>query len=89
MFLSLFLFFVSYRLWHVNLQEFPPKSKLDRETYGDQNSTFTKSHIEQSLDGLTVEEVTNYYQMNHISDLRVKSKNIGYFRLWRRKGCSY
>lgn len=87
MFLSFFLLLVSY--WHVNLQEFPPKSKLERETYGDQNSTITKSHIEESLDGLTVEEVTNYYQMNDISDLRVKSKNIGYFRLWRRKGCSY
>lgn len=58
-YLFLFYFLVSYRLRHVNLQEFPPKSKLDRETYGDQNSKITKSHIEQSLDGLTVEEVTN------------------------------
>lgn len=39
------------------LQEFPPKSKLDRETYGNQNSTITKSHIEERLDGLSVEEV--------------------------------
>ena len=39
------------------LQEFPPTSKLDPEVYGDQNSTIAKEHIENNIDGLTIEEV--------------------------------
>ncbi|MQL94640.1 hypothetical protein Taro_027298 [Colocasia esculenta] len=38
------------------LQEFPPTSKLDPNTYGDHKSTITASHIENHLDGLTVDE---------------------------------
>ncbi|KAI9184830.1 hypothetical protein LWI28_001473 [Acer negundo] len=38
------------------LEEFPPTSKLDRELYGNQNSTISAIHIESNLDGLTVDE---------------------------------
>ncbi|XP_024025452.1 probable linoleate 9S-lipoxygenase 5 [Morus notabilis] len=38
------------------LQEFPPRSKLDQEVYGDHTSTITEQHIENNLDGLTVTE---------------------------------
>jgi hypothetical protein len=38
-------------------QEFPPASKLDPIVYGDQASTITKEHIENSLDGLSIYEV--------------------------------
>jgi linoleate 9S-lipoxygenase len=40
------------------LQEFPPKSNLDQELYGNQHSKITKEHIISYLDGLslTVEE---------------------------------
>jgi hypothetical protein len=40
------------------LQEFPPKSKLDSKLYGDQNSTITEEHIKDSLDGLSIDEVS-------------------------------
>ncbi|KAM7481473.1 hypothetical protein LguiB_006056 [Lonicera macranthoides] len=38
------------------LKEFPPTSKLDPKVYGNQNSSITKNHIENNLDGLTIEE---------------------------------
>ncbi|KAK7255644.1 hypothetical protein RIF29_29059 [Crotalaria pallida] len=41
------------------LQEFPPQSKLEAATYGDQNSTISKEQVEVNLGGLTVEEALN------------------------------
>ncbi|KAK9139788.1 hypothetical protein Scep_009469 [Stephania cephalantha] len=38
------------------LEEFPPTSKLDPDIYGDQSSQITREHIEEKLEGLTVEE---------------------------------
>ncbi|KAK7357486.1 hypothetical protein VNO80_16774 [Phaseolus coccineus] len=38
------------------LQEFPPVSKLDPEVYGDQASSIRAIHIENSLDGFTINE---------------------------------
>ncbi|KAJ6359790.1 hypothetical protein OIU77_003903 [Salix suchowensis] len=45
------------------LEEFPPKSKLDRELYGDQNSKITEEHIQNSLDGLTIDEAIRNNRM--------------------------
>ncbi|KAL2490537.1 Linoleate 9S-lipoxygenase 1 [Abeliophyllum distichum] len=50
------------------LQEFPPTSKLDPNLYGEQTSTITKGHIENKLDGLTIDEAikTNkLFILNH------------------------
>ncbi|KAL9304343.1 hypothetical protein ACSQ67_021606 [Phaseolus vulgaris] len=38
------------------LQEFPPKSKLDSQLYGDNTSTITREHLEPNLGGVTVEQ---------------------------------
>ncbi|KAK9083902.1 hypothetical protein Scep_030373 [Stephania cephalantha] len=38
------------------LKEFPPKSKLDPEVFGDHTSSITKKHIENNLNGLSVDE---------------------------------
>lgn len=38
------------------LTEFPAKSGLDPETYGDHTSSITNDHIEKNLDGLTVDQ---------------------------------
>ncbi|KAL2332253.1 hypothetical protein Fmac_019834 [Flemingia macrophylla] len=38
------------------LQEFPPRSKLDSNVYGDHTSQITKEHLEPNLEGLTVDE---------------------------------
>ncbi|KAI8547990.1 hypothetical protein RHMOL_Rhmol07G0237600 [Rhododendron molle] len=39
------------------LQEFPPTSNLDPRVYGNQNSAITGDHIENNLDGWTIEEI--------------------------------
>ncbi|CAN0897124.1 Linoleate 9S-lipoxygenase 1 [Linum grandiflorum] len=38
------------------LQEFPPKSKLDSNVYGNQDSSITEEHIKTGLNGLTIAE---------------------------------
>ncbi|GAU50604.1 hypothetical protein TSUD_410140 [Trifolium subterraneum] len=38
------------------LQEFPPKSKLDRQLFGDNTSTVTKEQLEPNMGGVTVEQ---------------------------------
>ncbi|WJX92139.1 Lox2p [Trifolium repens] len=38
------------------LQEFPPKSKLDNQLYGDNTSTITKEQLHPNMDGITVEQ---------------------------------
>nr|KYP63639.1 Lipoxygenase [Cajanus cajan] len=38
------------------LQEFPPKSKLDSQLYGDNTSTIAREQLEPNLGGLTVEQ---------------------------------
>ncbi|XP_014501040.1 linoleate 9S-lipoxygenase-like [Vigna radiata var. radiata] len=38
------------------LEEFPPRSKLDTQAYGDHTSIITKEHLEPNLGGLTVEQ---------------------------------
>ncbi|RHN39357.1 Linoleate 9S-lipoxygenase [Medicago truncatula] len=38
------------------LQEFPPKSKLDTQLYGDNTSTITEEQLQLNMDGVTVEE---------------------------------
>ena len=43
------------------LQEFPPKSKLDSQLYGDNTSTITKENLEPNLGGLTVEQVNSHF----------------------------
>ncbi|VFQ98737.1 unnamed protein product [Cuscuta campestris] len=50
------------------LQEFPPKSKLDPNVYGDHTSKITKENIQGRLDGLSVEEAiknNRLFILNH------------------------
>lgn len=41
------------------LEEFPPTSKLDPETYGNHKSSITSAHIKKNLEGLTVDQALN------------------------------
>lgn len=45
------------------LQEFPPTSKLDPKVYGNQNSAIREEHIENNLNGQTVDQVLNTLHM--------------------------
>ncbi|KAG8097881.1 hypothetical protein GUJ93_ZPchr0013g37042 [Zizania palustris] len=50
------------------LTEFPPKSTLDPSKFGDQTSTITAAHVENNLDGLTVQqamESNRLYILDH------------------------
>ncbi|XP_043721257.1 probable linoleate 9S-lipoxygenase 5 [Telopea speciosissima] len=50
------------------LEEFPPTSKLDPNVYGNQNSSITKDHIEEKLNGLTIDEAikkNKLFILNH------------------------
>ncbi|CAA2958865.1 probable linoleate 9S-lipoxygenase 5 [Olea europaea subsp. europaea] len=61
------------------LQEFPPTSKLDPNLYGDQTSTISGGHIENKLDGLTIDEAirTNkLFILNHHDALMPYLKRI-------------
>ncbi|XP_047955083.1 probable linoleate 9S-lipoxygenase 5 isoform X2 [Salvia hispanica] len=54
------------------LQEFPPKSNLDTQLYGNQGSKITWDHIKNGVDGLTLEEAleTNrLFILNHHDSL--------------------
>ncbi|XP_042031042.1 probable linoleate 9S-lipoxygenase 5 [Salvia splendens] len=54
------------------LQEFPPKSNLDTQLYGNQSSKITWDHIKNGVDGLTLEEAlgTNrLFILNHHDSL--------------------
>ncbi|KAI3445331.1 hypothetical protein Pfo_001996 [Paulownia fortunei] len=54
------------------LQEFPPRSNLDPKVYGSQTSTITWNHIQNQLDGLTIDEAikTNrLFILNHHDSL--------------------
>lgn len=44
-------------MFYIQMQDFPPVSKLDRNVCGKQDSAITKDHIERNLEGLTVDEV--------------------------------
>ncbi|GAU50191.1 hypothetical protein TSUD_408790 [Trifolium subterraneum] len=39
------------------LSEFPPKSKVDSQLYGDNTTTITKEHLEPYMDGINIEQV--------------------------------
>ncbi|KAA8536607.1 hypothetical protein F0562_029085 [Nyssa sinensis] len=45
------------------LQEFPPTSNLDPKVHGNQCSSISKRHIENSLDGLTLKEAIENKQL--------------------------
>ncbi|KAL0384812.1 UNVERIFIED_CONTAM: putative linoleate 9S-lipoxygenase 5 [Sesamum radiatum] len=50
------------------LQEFPPASNLDPKLYGNQTSTIAPHHIQNQLDGLTIDEAKKtdrLYILNH------------------------
>lgn len=50
------------------LQEFPPKSGLDPEIYGNQNSSITREHIDKNMNGYSVEkaiESNRLYILDH------------------------
>ncbi|KAG5626141.1 hypothetical protein H5410_011359 [Solanum commersonii] len=61
------------------LKEFPPTSKLDPKVYGDQTSNITREHIQNQLDGLTIEEAIKANQLfilNHHDTLMPYMRQI-------------
>ncbi|CAI9102208.1 OLC1v1000442C2 [Oldenlandia corymbosa var. corymbosa] len=54
------------------LKEFPPRSKLNPEIYGKQDSTITREQVENMLDGLTVDkamETNRLFILDHHDSL--------------------
>lgn len=45
------------------MQEFPARSKLDTQLYGDNTSTVTKGHLEPNMGGVTVEQVITQFNV--------------------------
>ncbi|KAL8162695.1 hypothetical protein V2J09_014184 [Rumex salicifolius] len=46
-----------------SLEEFPPVSKLDPSTYGNQNSTITRELVENNMDGFTIDQAIKSHRL--------------------------
>lgn len=51
------------------MQEFPPKSKLDSQLYGDNTSKITKEQLEPNMGGVTIEQVITQFSTSFCANL--------------------